>query len=1016
MHAMHRARTLGIRIIATTTVGALVGLGLAGVGTPPAAAAQAPVHMAPAAVGSLATPAAAVATPASPQGPLVPDGRRVVACSAGCDLWAQAGSWAPGVAGSVPVWGFTAAAADPVAAVGPTLLVGRGSTVTITLHNNLPGAQALSLAIPGMTGLTSDLTGVDVGGTRSYTFTAGRSGTYLYEAGHTAQGARQSLMGLVGALVVSGDVSTSGRPTTYSTDASAFDDEAVLVLSEIDPAFNADPLGFDLRLFAPKYRLLNGKTFPQTNVIATDKARTVLLRYVNAGAVNHPMELLGVEQTVIGQDGHASPAPEQVASTTITPGQAVDALVTMPDTEAKYVLAESAGQLNDNSSTDVAGQQAFGGMLTFLDTSAAPPTTDIFGPISSAVTATPSTVTIHDSLTVTASFSDAKAGGSNVDSAEYAVDDPTLALGSGSQLSTATGQPSVTWTAATSTVPVTSLTRLDPSTGMPVLLAAGRHVVYVRAHDASGNWGPIGSAVFNLKQTGPVTTAATAGPSPTNATKAVVLSATGDDSAFNGTVVSAEFYLDNDPGQGSGTPLTLNRQATVVAETATIGLPIVAGLTEGPHKVFIRSRDNLGLWGDPAAADLVIDTTGPTFVTGNATPTPNNGRLGSSVDPAQMQVLSTFTDTGSRLVAAEGFVDNANGISGKGLVFVARDGVWDSGLEQTYGLVPLSEFTGYAEGAHVVYVHAKDAAGNWGMFSPVSFTVDKSGPVITAGPTVSNNGGTLSATATDNLSTVSAAEWFTGTDPGVGRAAPMAVTASGLTASLAAPLTLPSGSYPFTVRAKDLAGNWGPATTVTLTVSRPVIFADGFETAPLVPPWSSAVGLVARSTAAALTGTAGLAVTMNASTSPAYVQDLRPAAETTYHTSMQFRRNTLAPGAQTVTLLRTLNAAGSQVSAVQYRRIVVNTVATYQVRLVVNTTAGTTNTVWLTVPDSVLTIQVDWSSAGSATATLTVNGTASTLSGLNTAAQKVETVRLGIVQTTGAISGTAYVDSFTSTR
>lgn len=244
----------------------------------------------------------------------------------------------------------------------------------------------------------------------------------------------------------------------------------------------------------------------------------------------------------------------------------------------------------------------------------------------------------------------------------------------------------------------------------------------------------------------------------------------------------------------------------------------------------------------------------------------------------------------------------------------------------------------------------------------------------------------------------------------------MAVTASGLTASLAAPLTLPSGSYPFTVRAKDLAGNWGPATTVTLTVSRPVIFADGFETAPLVPPWSSAVGLVARSTAAALTGTAGLAVTMNASTSPAYVQDLRPAAETAYHTSMQFRRNTLAPGAQTVTLLRTLNAAGSQVSAVQYRRIVVNTVATYQVRLVVNTTAGTTNTVWLTVPDSVLTIQVDWSSAGSATATLTVNGTASTLSGLNTAAQKVETVRLGIVQTTGAISGTAYVDSFTSTR
>ncbi|MBM0240050.1 multicopper oxidase domain-containing protein, partial [Micromonospora sp. ATA32] len=40
------------------------------------------------------------------------------------------------------------------------------------------------------------------GATRSYTFTAHRPGTYLYEAGHTALGARQVAMGLVGALVV----------------------------------------------------------------------------------------------------------------------------------------------------------------------------------------------------------------------------------------------------------------------------------------------------------------------------------------------------------------------------------------------------------------------------------------------------------------------------------------------------------------------------------------------------------------------------------------------------------------------------------------------------------------------------------------------------------------------------------------------------------------------------------------------------------------------------------------------
>ena len=47
-----------------------------------------------------------------------------------------------------------------------------------------------------------DSTGVGPGRNRDLLFTASRPGTFLYEAGHTPNGARQVAMGLAGALVV----------------------------------------------------------------------------------------------------------------------------------------------------------------------------------------------------------------------------------------------------------------------------------------------------------------------------------------------------------------------------------------------------------------------------------------------------------------------------------------------------------------------------------------------------------------------------------------------------------------------------------------------------------------------------------------------------------------------------------------------------------------------------------------------------------------------------------------------
>jgi hypothetical protein len=181
------------------------------------------------------------------------------------------------------------------------------------------------------------------------------------------------------------------------------------------------------------------------------------------------------------------------------------------------------------------------------------------------------------------------------------------------------------------------------------------------------------------------------------------------------------------------------------------------------------------------------------------------------------------------VVAAEGFLDNPQGTFGSGLVFVANDGKWDSSTKVAYGLIPLSQLTGLANGTHTVYVHARDAAGNWGPLAPVNFVIDRVAPVVTsltATPTTvvpATTGVVVTATATDDLSAITAGEWFWDTDPGVGKANPMTVTSTGATSAkldaTAGRAGLAVGQHVLSVRARDAAGNWSAVRTVTVTVS-----------------------------------------------------------------------------------------------------------------------------------------------------------------------------------------------------
>ncbi|WP_329060659.1 multicopper oxidase domain-containing protein [Amycolatopsis sp. NBC_01480] len=964
----------------------------------------------PAAAAVTAPAAIPLAHAATPQGALPTTGCTTAGTAATCELYAKPGTLTVSSI-AIPIWGLSSTDTGVPGTPGPVLVVTEGATVTVNVHNGLPGA--LSLAVPGLLGGADDRAGAAPGATKSYTFTANRAGTYLYEAGHTPDGARQTAMGIAGAMIVR---PATGPGTAYGT---AFDDETALVLSEVDPALNADPAGYDLRKFQPVYRLINGKAYPETDPIATAAGRRVLLRYVNAGLSAHAMGTLGTEQSVLAKDARPSEAPYLKVSDSIAAGSTEDTLVTVPPPEdgPKFAVYETAGRL------DTAGHRvgttttvAFGGMMTFLDTGAAPSGTDTAGPVTQKLAAAPSTATALQTVTLTADFTDVPNGGSNVTRAEFVVDDPAIAVGTGTPFTGTFGGPTVTGAQAT-----LNLATLTPA------LAAGKHVVYVRALDSQGNWGVVNSVVLTVSSSGPVTSGGSLTPATGNGSAAVVVSATGDDSLLGGTVDQAEYFLGTQGANGTGSPLALN-PGTVVAESATIPALTLAALPEGPVTVYAHSHDSFGLWGPAQALPFTLDRTPPAMTSGIVEPSPNNGTAGSPVDPTSIKVTAAFADpvtngVSTAITAAEGFLDNPNGVPGTGLMFVASDGSFNATAESAYGLIPLSQLTGMTEGPHQVYVHAKDAAGNWGPYAPLTLVVDRSGPVLSAASATPNTvnrtttGVTLAATATDNQTAVTAAEWFDGADPGKGLGHPMTVTATGPKTANAGVVAGPGGfavgTHVLSLRARDAAGNWGATVTVTLTVTAlsNIVFSDGFESGN-TGAWATATGPVAVLPGSALSGTQGLQAT-GGGAAPAYLTDPTPLNESAYHLQFQFRPDTLATGTGTVNLAAGLSATGQQLFVVQYRK----STGAAQVRLGVRRSTGVVAyTPYLTLGTGVQTIRVDWAAGTSTTHKLTVGTASQQLTGVNTGTVRLDALWLGLSGGGAATTGAASFDAVLSTR
>ncbi len=797
-----------------------------------------------------------------------------VACAANVavDLCATSGSASlPGAASAINILGFVAGtcpASTPLSAPGgPVIQVSAGDIVTVNLYNSL--AQATGLLFQGQS-LVPDTTGAVAAtasayGNKTYTFTASNPGTFLYEAALLPNAEYQTAMGLYGALVVlpaavpftglsvtavaAGALARSDAAATYTsgsalvtdaailagdlgavvsgagiasgttiiavTDGTSFtmsapaaaaygastvvNDSAVLVLSEIDPALNnsASPATFDMRNYAPSYFLINGKAYPETTPVASAAGNKVLLRYVNAGIRHHSMAVLGLRQNFVAKDASLVPAlNHNVAAETLSPGQTADAIVTVPGVTGTNLFAiyDASLALHNNGADN-----AFGGMLTFLTagTGAAADT----GPKTSAGVLTPNPSNGLLNVALSASISSTS---STVAAAEYFIGTNGTG-GSGTAISGAFG---------TATLSVNTM--LSPL--QMAALPSGKHTLYVHGKDANNKWGAFSSAALNLDKAGPLTGGLTLTPNPSNGTVSVALSATGNDSTTGGAnTVEAEYKIDS----GTAVAMTMGGAA---APVRSINAILPAGLAAGPHTVSVRSRDALGNWGDFAGITLNVVASAPVTSGVSVTPDPNNGARALSTTQQVVRLTATMASTGSTVSAAEAFIDTATGANGSGFPLVPSDGSWNGATELAYADIPLATINALSNGPHTLYVHGKDATGNWGVKSSATLTIDKVAPVLSSFTLTPNTvasgapGTALAVVASDAGTGIAGGQyWIDGT-----ATPPANATAFNGTVATINTGTLTGGTHTVYVRMQDAATNWSTVSSATLTVIRAV--------------------------------------------------------------------------------------------------------------------------------------------------------------------------------------------------
>jgi hypothetical protein len=295
-------------------------------------------------------------------------------------------------------------------------------------------------------------------------------------------------------------------------------------------------------------------------------------------------------------------------------------------------------------------------------------------------------------------------------------------------------------------------------------------------------------------------------------------------------IVAAEYFFDTDPGDGQAAALTVGTPDDTVSLSGTIA---TTGLMPDWHKVYVRSKNNLGIWSSTQARRFFVEesvTTGEYFIdtdpgAGNATAfsfSGSNDTVSKTLSIATSSSLAegkhtlyVRTRSGGkwslvqgrdfyvlpRINAAEYFFDNDPGAgSGNPLsIGTASDTVTGSYSISTASL---------EGGRHRLYVRTRSASGHWGLPQERSFCIREK---------------------------IVAAEYFWDLDPGEGNGVPLSISAQSDTVqqsyTVKAPCLLPGTHYLY-VRTKDEHGRWSMAQEDTVTFSSPSVTATASYPGP----------------------------------------------------------------------------------------------------------------------------------------------------------------------------------------
>ncbi len=152
-----------------------------------------------------------------------------------------------------------------------------------------------------------------------------------------------------------------------------------------------------------------------------------------------------------------------------------------------------------------------------------------------------------------------------------------------------------------------------------------------------------------VDSTGPVTSSAAAAPNPTDGAASTTLTATVDDTTTGGsTVAAAEYYIDADPGQGSGTAMAAaDASFDSISENVTVSVD-VSILADGAYTLYVRGQDSEGNWGGTDSVALTVsplpagaETVTVTLTSGSRSLTTNPVDFGTAPLSGAEQTVDT---------------------------------------------------------------------------------------------------------------------------------------------------------------------------------------------------------------------------------------------------------------------------------------------------------------------------------------------------------------------------------------